>query len=801
MIGEWILYQCTVALLIGCAALAAERLLGARHLPRRGAWMVALVVSNALPALMTRTERDAQPDFPSIPSAAFSSPSTREPPSAIRPPSNVPTEKSSLVPSAVLQPHLASRTEFLLHRLEPSLKWFWLSLSVGTLIVYGFAVLALTRAARSWPRQNVDGSQVRIAQTAGPAVLGYLKPEIVLPRWLLTAPQSERALVLAHEREHILAHDPLLWLAALLLLAIVPWSIPLWWQLRRLRCAIEVDCDARVLGKGASMEDYGNALVAVCRRRTHTPLGSMSMAAPISSLERRLLIMTAPGPKHLGKVFAGMLAFSMSCLGAALTLPPPARVSDVIVEPVPIDINTVPFFTAKAEAAARAAYPTLFDGYLQGTDLIAVDLNIDGQVIGIVKTEFPAGPLNSSQPPFDLAIEEHDVYRIAGARGLKFYGWFGSQHSDGLYVSYRVLMWPHDPSRAAARVQAAVATRFPEYFRAYPAGGPAKPTYVMSVFMNDDGTINRANAPEPIESDNSSVYDDSQAYKGLLSLGLSPEQFGHRGLTNNWQDPADQEKYPNAAALFINYAWPRRPDDPPDELKRWPTVLKRLSYSAPVQTRHTPGDQALLERYFPKVWRRGPDSPNETLWMLLDRRGRIWGDGKSSDWQTVSSEILALYPGITVGAGRGRSIKTATGAPVRFWLLWLGEDSPVTDRSAIDFSKRDDVLVYAQISRNGEHWGTTATPLNFGVPGVSNFAYVPFQIKATSAGPSAVELQVAIEPVPGGSRSATAAWTSALVTVAYGDHVSIQLPVRNGQMLSVVLRPEHLRAVESSRVK
>ncbi|UUZ52386.1 hypothetical protein LP419_22985 [Massilia sp. H-1] len=43
------------------------------------------------------------------------------------------------------------------------------------------------------------------------------------------------------------ARDPQLLGLALLVLVAMPWNLPMWWQLRRLRHAIEVDCDARVL--------------------------------------------------------------------------------------------------------------------------------------------------------------------------------------------------------------------------------------------------------------------------------------------------------------------------------------------------------------------------------------------------------------------------------------------------------------------------------------------------------------------------------------------------------------------------
>ncbi len=63
----------------------------------------------------------------------------------------------------------------------------------------------------------------------------------------LREPLETRAIALAHEREHIMARDRLLSLFALVLLIVMPWNPALHWQVRRLRLAIEVDCDARVV--------------------------------------------------------------------------------------------------------------------------------------------------------------------------------------------------------------------------------------------------------------------------------------------------------------------------------------------------------------------------------------------------------------------------------------------------------------------------------------------------------------------------------------------------------------------------
>ena len=86
----------------------------------------------------------------------------------------------------------------------------------------------------------------------GPAVIGFWRPEIVVPKWLLCADQHVMRLALAHESEHVRARDPLLLLAGTVAIVLLPWNLPLWWQWRRLRLSIEVDCDARVLASAAS---------------------------------------------------------------------------------------------------------------------------------------------------------------------------------------------------------------------------------------------------------------------------------------------------------------------------------------------------------------------------------------------------------------------------------------------------------------------------------------------------------------------------------------------------------------------
>ncbi|CAN5200654.1 hypothetical protein BH24GEM2_BH24GEM2_10560 [soil metagenome] len=174
--------------------------------------------------------------------------------------------------------------------------WFALSslVSVGTALSY-----ARLRALRKGcTPADVDGATVLIAERIGPAVLGLLHPAVVIPRRILDAPAEERELVLLHEREHITSGDGWLLALALVAVALMPWNVWLWWQHRRLRLALETDCDARVLARGASRRTYGRVLLSTAQSNSRLSLLSPALGERMSHLERRIHAMTTKHPKH-----------------------------------------------------------------------------------------------------------------------------------------------------------------------------------------------------------------------------------------------------------------------------------------------------------------------------------------------------------------------------------------------------------------------------------------------------------------------------------------------------------------------
>ena len=95
----------------------------------------------------------------------------------------------------------------------------------------------------------------------------------------------------------------------------MPWNLVLWWQLRRLRLAIEIDCDARVLSLGHPVARYGETLIAVGERQSASNAMTMARFGSKSFLEQRIRNMLRTKIRH-----ARLLAAALACLGVSLAV-------------------------------------------------------------------------------------------------------------------------------------------------------------------------------------------------------------------------------------------------------------------------------------------------------------------------------------------------------------------------------------------------------------------------------------------------------------------------------------------------
>lgn len=243
---------------------------------------------------------------------------------------------------------------------DPLLLGAWGGASLVLLLFGCWSLLRLRRARSGWRRTVVDGVDVRLSSGTGPAVVGYLRPEIVLPRWVLDRTAAERSLILRHEREHLRARDPLLMIAGLVTAASLPWNLPLWWQLRRLRLAIELDCDARVVQRGGDLRKYASLLLDVGRRRAVAGRPVLAMAEPASFLERRIRTMTSPrGGRRWSVALASAAAATALVAGACAVEEPPQR-STALDQP-PVTGPTADAVPVEPSFTPRDVDPSLLD--------------------------------------------------------------------------------------------------------------------------------------------------------------------------------------------------------------------------------------------------------------------------------------------------------------------------------------------------------------------------------------------------------------------------------------------------------
>ncbi|MEO7103338.1 MAG: TonB-dependent receptor plug domain-containing protein, partial [Gemmatimonadaceae bacterium] len=120
------------------------------------------------------------------------------------------------------------------------------------------------------------------------------------------------------------------------------------------------DCDARVVGKGASLKNYAQLLVNQARARIGAPvhlwLGATSLLEPASHLERRLRAMVTPDNKHSAKRPFARALRSASYIAIVSTLAIAACESHV---PTAADISGLD--AASAEKNVRQVFLTKSD--------------------------------------------------------------------------------------------------------------------------------------------------------------------------------------------------------------------------------------------------------------------------------------------------------------------------------------------------------------------------------------------------------------------------------------------------------
>jgi len=377
LIAAAMVYATAVALLLGLAAVAVDRLLALRRMPRRGVWAGVVAASFLVPgAMLASASLRTNPASAPRAELAFRAIGTDEKadPKTVEAPLGRTTLQWPVQP-----------------RLDPFLLALWVISTATVLLWFTRASLRFRSSARTWRHRRLGNASVLITDDVGPAVLGVTKPRIVVPRWLLEAPASMRSMVFRHEREHIAAGDLLVLRAAFFLLSLAPWNLPLWWFLRRLRLALEIDCDTRVLKGGADLRTYGESLLLVSQRRTRTPLAGAALTETVSQLERRIQFMISETPRHSIALLGTLAASALLLCASAAALDPPSAVTVAeLQKSAPGADQTLAINLA---ALVKQRYPDLLSKKTPGTAVVSVLFRPDGSIEQTSHATFDGSPV------------------------------------------------------------------------------------------------------------------------------------------------------------------------------------------------------------------------------------------------------------------------------------------------------------------------------------------------------------------------------------------------------------------------
>ena len=286
MIAAWMVYVAVITVLSGLVALAAEWALRAMRFPARFAWLAAIVLIFFFAALAAVSHPASQAESNGVlsqriaPATATNGLST--------PPSGRIAQSNSVLfiePSSPLV------------KLDVPLMIVWGVASIVGLLAIISSAIRIRILRRKWREEIIEGVPVYVSHDVGPAVSGIISYSIVVPQWIFDIASEHRRLIIAHEREHIREADPgALFIGALAIVA-MPWNVVLWYVVRRLQMATEIDCDQRVLKLIPEPVAYANLLLDVGERALTSTIPIAALAERPSLLQTRIEKMTEKQPR------------------------------------------------------------------------------------------------------------------------------------------------------------------------------------------------------------------------------------------------------------------------------------------------------------------------------------------------------------------------------------------------------------------------------------------------------------------------------------------------------------------------
>lgn len=351
----WMIWAVVVTVLLAGSARAVEHAFASTGRPTRWSWVAALAAAVGLQLWSV-----ARSSAPSVPIAGGTS--------------ALGFDGSWLV---ALQTR-AGASLSIVERLDGVLGTAWLIVAGLATTLLAVGLVTLHARARRWSHARVAGEDVLVSPDFGPALIGILRPRIVVPRWAMALPDADLRLACLHEREHRSAGDGWLLFAGATVLALAPWNPGLWWIVRRLRAAVEIDCDARVLRSGAERRAYGTLLLDLGATPGTHRLPALSLHRPPSLLERRIRMIVNDVRPHRPAHAAAALALALVFLVAACETAPPTTPGTPETSVIRVEPGTeLPLVFVDGAAADHAVLETLSPDDIDRIEVVKGDAALE----------------------------------------------------------------------------------------------------------------------------------------------------------------------------------------------------------------------------------------------------------------------------------------------------------------------------------------------------------------------------------------------------------------------------------------
>jgi beta-lactamase regulating signal transducer with metallopeptidase domain len=501
----WMIYAVLVAIALGAAGLIAEQAAKSRRLPTRWSWMMAIVGSLLLPIVIATV---------SVRLPAALQPTAASAPLALRDTTSIPLA-STVIDWSGTRSYTASTT------VNTILTDIWLASSFTLMVFLAVSTAVFHRRKRHWAHGSLCSVPVFVSESVGPAVVGLIRSRIVVPAWVMQEAPAQQRYVMAHEQSHLKARDPLLVAMALVLLLAMPWNPLLWWQFHRLRRAIEVDCDARVLQGGGDIGEYCETLIQVGQNQSEFIGSVTAMSESRSFLEERIRIMLAKPKKWAGAVAFILISIALGMAVFAAQVTPPGA-------------------PAPHANGAVAIDPTLLDAYageyeLSDYSLVTVARKGDGLTVAPIGQFMAQGIIDAPT----LSDTEFSIPSL-DAR-LKF-----NKSADGRATSMDVFIhgWP---AASASRVDEATAEQIRRDLAARIQGQTAFPTSEKALHM----ILSNVDDPalwSPFAKGGKADLSSQQAYFDRLG---PVESYRFEGVSDYGWDIYDVQHAHGAQQVFI----------------------------------------------------------------------------------------------------------------------------------------------------------------------------------------------------------------------------------------------------------